>query len=133
MVVMKLHEFLADFILYFHLLYVLGVLVPIPLIALGFWHGWKWVRRPWLRNIHVGMILFVVFEVFVGMICPLTEWEAALRARSPGENLYPEGFMAAWISKILFSDFEPWVYVIMYITTALIIIDLYILVPPEKN
>lgn len=131
---MGLNELLANLILFFHFAYVLGVIIPIPCILLGAWRNWTWVRWPWLRNLHLGMILLVVFEAILGMICPLTEWEAALRRKSgTAASPYPEGFLAAWVSKILFSDFEAWVYTLMYVTTALIVIDLYILIPPRKN
>jgi hypothetical protein len=130
---MKPNALLADLILYFHFLYVLGVLVPIPLIVIGSWYDWKWVRLLWLRRVHACMMLLVVLEAFIGMICPLTEWETAIRAKGPGGNIYPKGFIAALVAKLLFSDFELWVYTLLYIVTALIIIDLYILIPPKEK
>lgn len=130
---MAFNEFLADLILYFHFLYVLGVILPVPLIVVGFWRDWKWVRIPWWRRLHAAMILFVALEAVIGWICPLTDWEAALRAKSSSGAVYPQGFMAAWVSRILFSDFEAWVYTLLYLLTALVIIDLYILIPPKRD
>lgn len=130
---MKPNELLADLVLYFHFLYVLGVIVPMPLIVVGARLDWKWVRVPWWRRVHVGMILWVLIEALIGMICPLTELESALRAKGTSENPYPEGFLAAWVSKVLFSDFAPWVYSLLYLVTAWVLVDLYILVPPTNS
>ncbi|UOF00490.1 DUF2784 domain-containing protein [Bdellovibrio reynosensis] len=122
---------LADLILYFHFLYVVCVITPVPLILIGAKLHWRWIRIPWLRRLHVAMILFVVVEYLIGMMCPLTVLEEYLRQEPGQKNIYPLGFFPALISKILFSDFEPWVYGAIYITGASLIVLLYRKVPPR--
>jgi len=123
----------ADLILYFHFLYILGVLLPIPLIVIGYFKNWRFIRNLWFRRIHLGMIFFVVIEALLGIVCPLTEWEAALRAMDGSSNPYPEGFIAGWISKIIFFSLDPWVFTLIYLLVAGIVLGLYFFVPPEKT
>ncbi|KYG70778.1 hypothetical protein AZI85_02280 [Bdellovibrio bacteriovorus] len=127
-----IQEYSADFVLYCHFLYVLGVLVPIPLILIGGWLDWRWVRNLWLRRLHLAMIGIVVIESVFGIACPLTVWEEHLRQGTGAEVSYPSGFIAEWISKILFQDFEPWVFIVMYLVGAAVIAGLYLKVPPQK-
>lgn len=105
--------------------------MPVPLILIGAKLQWKWIRIRWLRRIHVAMILFVMIEYFIGMMCPLTVLEEYLRQQPAEKSVYPMGFFPALISKILFSDFEPWVYGAIYVAGAFIIILLYRKVPPH--
>lgn len=84
-----MHRFLADLLLYLHLGYVAFVLLLPPLVLLGRWRGWAWVRRRGLRFLHLGMILVPVLEALVGYPCPLTTWEHELRWAhgQPGQAL----------------------------------------------
>ncbi|HAR43713.1 MAG TPA: DUF2784 domain-containing protein [Bdellovibrionales bacterium] len=123
---------LADVILVFHFLFVLGVVLPVPLIALGGWRGWRWVRNRFFRRVHLAMISIVVFETLVGMFCPLTEWEQQLRAAS-GRESYEGSFIQYWVSRLLFYEFEPWLFTMIYIGFGLLIAWLYIKVPPAKR
>src|SRR5688572_17060498 len=93
--------FMADFILYFHVLYVLGVILPIPLIAIGAFRKWHWIRNLTFRRVHAFMILIVVAESAIGMTCPLTDWEEALRSANGEGSQYPRGFISTWVSQLL--------------------------------
>ncbi|WII72739.1 DUF2784 domain-containing protein [Bdellovibrio sp. 22V] len=123
---------LADIILYAHFLYVLGVVVPIPLIVIGARRGWSWIRNRTLRRIHFAMILIVVFESLIGMMCPLTVWEEALRKGDPAATDYSQGFIATWISRVMFFSFPPWIFTLQYLLVALLIWELYIWIPPRR-
>ena len=70
---------LANVVVFFHVLFVGIVVVAVPLILIGWWRKWKWVRNFWFRLIHVIMIMIVVVETVVGVPCPLTIWERDLR------------------------------------------------------
>ncbi|KHD88017.1 MAG: hypothetical protein OM95_10845 [Bdellovibrio sp. ArHS] len=127
-----INEYGADFVLYCHFLYVFTILIPIPLIVIGGWLDWKWVRNLWLRRIHLAMIGIVVVESVFGIACPLTVWEEHLRGVVDEPTHYESGFVAQWISKILFQDFEPWVFITIYLLGAAVITGLYLKVPPQK-
>jgi hypothetical protein len=76
---MNWHILLANVIVFFHVLFVGFVVVMVPIILLGWWRKWQWVRNFWLRLIHFLMIIIVVVETVVGVPCPLTIWERDLR------------------------------------------------------
>ena len=115
---------LADLILIVHFLYVLGVVLPIPFIILGKFLNWRWVRRFWLRTIHLAMVSLVLLEAVFGMVCPLTLWEDQLRSSLDGPR-YEKSFIEYWLAKILFYDFEPWVFIVLYFFISGVIWFLY--------
>jgi hypothetical protein len=121
---------LADFIVAVHVVYVGVVVLSVPLIMLGSWRKWGWVHNSWFRNIHLAMIAIVVLETVVGMECPLTAWERELR-RAAGESAFEGSFLGHWLHELLFFDFPPWVFAIAYISFGVLVIALYVLVPPR--
>lgn len=70
---------LANVIVFLHVLFVGFVVVMVPVILIGWWRKWQWVRNFWFRLIHFLMITIVVVETVVGVPCPLTIWERDLR------------------------------------------------------
>lgn len=121
---------LADAILIFHFLFVLGVIIPVPLIILGGIFRWGWVRNRWFRGVHLGMIGIVVIQAVLGIICPLTIWETDLR-RAAGEQGYEHSFVAHWVSQGLYYDFPLWVFTVTYCAFGALVIALLFLVPPR--
>ena len=71
--------FLANVVVFLHVLYVGFVVIAVPVILLGWLLKWKWVRNFWFRLIHLLMMAVVVVETVFGMTCPLTTWETDLR------------------------------------------------------
>ncbi|HOJ62083.1 MAG TPA: DUF2784 domain-containing protein [bacterium] len=122
---------LADLILYCHFLFVLGVILPVPVIILGGWWNWRLVRHFWLRTGHLGMIAFVTAEALLGIDCPLTIWEDGLR-RANEEDGYQRGMISDWVSSWLFYDCEPWVFTAIYAGFGVVVLALFYFVPPEK-
>lgn len=123
----------ADIILYLHFIYVLTVVLPIPLIVIGSFLHWKWIRNSKIRNAHFLMIFIVVIESLFGIMCPLTVWEEALRRGQIPTADYSQGFLSAWISNVMFFTFPPWVFTLQYLLVALLIVELYIWVPPDRR
>jgi polyferredoxin len=122
---------LADAVLIFHFLWVLAVVCPIPLIPIGANRGWRWVRNPFLRWIHLAMIGTVAAESVLGIVCPLTVWEASLR-RAAGRAASSGSFIGYWIGKALFYDFPEWAFTVVYLAVAAIVIVLLFLIPPRR-
>jgi hypothetical protein len=123
---------MADLILLLHALYVLGVVVPIPLILLGAWRGWRFVRNRWFRRAHVGMIGIVVVETLWQIACPLTVLEAWFRDRMAPEVSTPS-FLARWVSRWLYYNWPPAVFTALYLATGAVVVVLYVLVPPAND
>jgi hypothetical protein len=119
---------LADLILVIHFGFVLFVVAGLFLIWVGAVLGWRWVRNFWFRTVHLAAICFVAAEAIVGVACPLTVWEDALRG-SPVQA----GFIERWIGRILYYDFPEWVFVLAYTAFAAIVGLTYWLIKPERS
>src|SRR5262249_11268514 len=63
---------LADLIVAIHVGYVGVVVFGLLAILIGGPLGWRWVRNPWFRVIHLLMILIVATEAIWDITCPLT-------------------------------------------------------------
>jgi len=119
---------LADAILLLHFGFVSFVVGGFALILAGAARGWGWVRNPAFRYLHLAAIAFVALEALVGMACPLTVWEDALRRASP-EGV---GFVGRWIGRLLYYDFPAWVFTTVYVAFALAVAATLKWIPPRK-
>ena len=70
---------MADVLLVVHFLIVAFIVGGLLLVWIGAALGWRWVRNPWFRYLHLGAIAFVAAEALFGVMCPLTVWEDTLR------------------------------------------------------
>lgn len=121
----------ADALLLLHALFVAFVVLTVPLVLLGRWRRWAWVRNPWLRLVHLLAIGVVVAQAWLGMVCPLTTWEMALRARS-GEAVYAGSFVAHWLGALLYYSAPAWVFTALYTAFALLVAATWLWVPPRS-
>ena len=103
----------ADALLFSHALFVLFVVSGLVLILIGKPLGWAWVRNPWFRIAHLAAIGVVVIQSWLGVICPLTTWEMALRERA-GEAAYSGSFIAHWLDALLYYQAPAWVFTVCY-------------------
>ncbi len=120
----------ADALLLLHVLFVAFVIVGLLLILLGGAYGWRWVRKPLFRWLHLGAIAVVVGQAWLGLVCPLTSWEMALRERA-GEAVYAGGFIAHWLEQLLYYRAPDWVFVLVYSLFGLLVLFSWILVRPR--
>lgn len=118
----------ADFILIVHFLFVTFVVGGLALIWIGAAAGWGWVRNLWFRLAHLAAILYVVIESVIGIVCPLTIWEDALRGAREEKS-----FVARWVHRILFYDFPEWVFTTAYVLFALLVAATWWFVRPEPR
>jgi hypothetical protein len=123
----RMSSLLADIVLIVHFLFVAFVVGGLVLIWTGAAAGWLWVRNFWFRTAHLAAIVFVAGEALVGIWCPLTVWEDALRGVH-GEK----SFVARWIHRLLFYDFPGWMFTAAYVLFALVVAATWRLVRPES-
>ncbi len=119
---------LADLVLVIHFLFVSFVVGGLALIWIGAAANWRWVRNFWFRIAHLAAICFVALEALIGMVCPLTEWEDALRG-ARGEA----GFIARWVYRILYYSLPDWVFTTAYLAFALAVALTFWRVPPQRR
>lgn len=122
-------QFPADLILVTHALFVAFVILGLVAILAGKHWGWGWVRNWWFRIIHLLAIGFILAESWLGLICPLTEWENRSR-EAAGGSAYSSSFIQYWLHEILFYDFPTWVFTAAYTAFGIIVIIAWFLVPP---
>ncbi|HWI14301.1 MAG TPA: DUF2784 family protein, partial [Burkholderiales bacterium] len=111
---------LADALLLAHFAFVLFVVGSVPLIWMGAWAGWRWVRNRTYRLTHLAAILFVTAESLLGMMCPLTVWEDMLRGVHENRS-----FVARWLHRIMFFDLPERAFVVAYAAFALLVAITY--------
>ena len=117
----------ADHLLVLHFLVVAFIIGGLVLTWIGAAAGWAWVRNPWFRYLHLAAIVFVALEAVVGMTCPLTEWEDALRGGAPAES-----FVGRWVRHLLYYRAPEWVFAGLYVGWAAATLATLGLVPPRR-
>jgi uncharacterized protein DUF2784 len=70
---------MADIVVAVHAAYVAIVVVGFAAILIGSAAQWRWVRNFYFRAVHLAMIVVVCAEALVGISCPLTRLEEALK------------------------------------------------------
>ena len=154
---MNWHIFLANTIVFIHVLYVGLVIVAVPTILVGWLLKWKWVRNFWFRLIHLIMMGIVVVETAFGVTCPLTTWETQQRIAGGQFNVqynvdgtvkyneygqimldatdsYQGDFFGRLLQNVLFfqpEDVSPYVLNLCYYGFGALILATLLLVPPH--
>ena len=118
----------ADTLLVLHFAIVVFIVGGLLLTWVGAALGWRWVRNPWFRYLHLAAIAFVALEALVGMICPLTLWEDALRGGAP-----PESFVGRWVQRLLYFRAPEWVFAALYVAWASATLLTLRLIPPRSR
>ncbi|MEA1890712.1 MAG: DUF2784 domain-containing protein [Pseudomonadota bacterium] len=121
---------LADAILFLHVLLVVFVVFGLVLIYVGKARRWFWVRNPWFRVMHLLVIAMVTIQSWLGVICPLTAIEMALRSRA-GDAIYRGSFITHWLETILYLQLPPWVFTVSYTVLGAVVIGSWFWVAPR--
>lgn len=123
----------ADILLAIHVAFVAFVIFGLIFIYLGLVFKWNWVRNFWFRIVHLAAITVVVLESWIGMICPLTTWEMALR-ESAGDATYSGSFIQHWLQSLLYYSAPEWVFILCYsIFGSLVLASWFVVKPLRKN
>lgn len=104
---------LADALLVLHFGIVLFIVGGLILTWIGAARGWRWVRDPWFRYLHLAAIACVALEALAGTACPLTVWEDMLRG-----GARPDSFVGRWVQRLLYYDAPEWVFSAAYLLWA---------------
>jgi hypothetical protein len=117
----------ADLVLAVHFAFVLFVVGGLAVILAG-GRRWPWVRSRRFRIAHVAAIGIVAAESLLGIACPLTLWEDALRGGGPARS-----FVGRWVAWVLYYDAPEWVFTAAYCAFALAVAWAWQAVPPRKK
>jgi polyferredoxin len=119
---------LADLLLVFHFFIAGFIVLGLILVWAGALAGWRWVRNPWFRYLHLAAIAFVAAEALLGTACPLTVWEDLLRG-----GARPETFVGRWVARLLYYNAPEWVFTAAYCAWAAASLATLSLVPPRRK
>ena len=119
---------LADALLVVHFLIAAFIVGGLPLVWVGALRGWRWVRNPAFRYLHLAAIAFVALEAVLGIACPLTVWEDLLRG-----GLQPQSFVGRWVYWLLYYRAPEWVFTAAYVLWAGATLLTLRLVPPRRG
>lgn len=125
-------KLLADVILVIHFTYVMFTILGVLSIIIGGIFKWNWIKNLKFRIIHLISVVLVAVEALLGATCPLTSWEYELRIKA-GQFVESDiTFVGRILRKIIFYDFPPIFFLILYISFALLVILLFIIIPPKR-
>ena len=125
-----IYSLAADAILLTHILFVAFLVFGLLLIFAGKLLLWSWVRNSWFRLAHLVGIGIVVLQSWLGVICPFTTWEMALRSKA-GDVVYAGSFMSHWLGALLYYQAPEWVFIVCYSVFAVLVLASWIWVRPR--
>ena len=128
----SLQLLLADALLLIHVLFVGFVVLGLVAIYLGFFLHWRWVRNRWFRILHLMAIVIVVLQSWLGLICPLTIWEMALREKA-GAAVYAGSFIQYWLHQLLYWQAPDWVFIVVYTVFGALVLASWFIVRPDTR
>ena len=122
----------ADALLVAHVLFVLFVVGGLLLIYIGRFRAWTWVRNVRFRVLHLLAVAVVVLQSWFGLICPLTTWELALRAKA-GDAIFEGSFISHWLQTLLYIEAPFWVFVLAYTVFGALVLGSWFVVRPRSR
>ena len=123
---------LADLILIAHSLLVLFIVLGLVAIIIGKLVQWAWVYNLWFRVAHLAAISVVMLQSWLGVLCPLTTWEMALRSKA-NTVTYEGSFISYWLKKMIYFDAPSWVFILSYTLFAIAVITAWFWVRPYRK
>ena len=129
----RLYSLLADAILVLHALIVLFNVSALPVIWLGYFRRWQFVRNFSFRVAHLLLIGFIAAESALGTICPLTGWEDVLRMKSGVDPRYQGGYVAYWLHRLIFYDLDEKFFTVAYGLFFALVLFTWVWVKPRPR
>jgi hypothetical protein len=123
---------LADTLLIIHVLFVAFVVCGLCAVYAGYFLNWHWVRNRVFRIVHLCAIGYVVGQAWLGVVCPLTRWEMALREEA-GAATYAGSFIQHWLQSLLYYNAPDWVFMVVYTVFGSLVLTSWFVVRPRKR
>lgn len=122
----------ADGILLLHFAFVAFVVLGLPAIWVGHARDWRFASSWRFRVVHLCAMAFVLVQSLFGQLCPLTLWEHQLRVLA-GQQGYETTFMQHWLHRVLFFDFSPVTFLVLYGVFSVAVCLTMWLCPPRRE
>ena len=125
------YQLLADLVLATHAALVMFVIGGLAAILVGNFRGWRFVNAWWFRAAHLAAIAVVAAQAWLGITCPLTSLESALRVKAGGAA-YETSFIEYWLTRLLYYDAPAWVFTTAYTLFGLAVAAAWWRFPPRS-
>ena len=119
---------IANLILFLHFGVVSFVTFGLLIIPLGFLFKWSWTKNRNFRLIHIFLMGFITIETLMGLTCPLTYIENALRGTDQTTT-----FISFWLMKIIYWDMPSHFFIGLYLICVTWLLVFWRLHPPKKH
>ena len=126
------YQLLADAVLTLHVAVVAFVVGGLVLVVIGNLRNWWWVNSLSFRLAHLGAIVLVVAEAWLGVTCPLTAFEMWLRTRAHATT-YSGTFIEHWLQRVLYYEAPSWVFALGYSLFGLLVVATWLYFPPTSK
>ena len=118
---------IADLILCIHFCVVIFVVFGLLIMPIGCLFNLNWTRNRRMRSIHLALMGFVTLETLMGITCPLTYLENAMRGID-----YNPSFISYWLLSLVYWDLPTYYFMTVYILCLLWTVLFWKLHPPNK-
>lgn len=127
-----LYGYLADLLVFVHVLYVGYVVVGQFAIIVAAPFKWSWARNPWFRFSHLLAIAIVAYEALNDIRCPLTVWEEQLRVLGGQAMNAGHSFMGRLFHDLLFLDGYPEIFFnTLHVAMFVLVVQGIVMYPPR--
>ena len=116
---------IADLILGIHFCVVIFVVFGLLIMPIGYLFSLNWTRHRRMRSIHIVLMGLITLETLLGITCPLTYFENAMRGGD-----YNQSFVSYWIMSLVYWDLPTHYFISAYILCSLWTILFWKLHPP---
>lgn len=126
------YGYLADFVVFIHVLYVGYVVLGQLVIMLAAPFKSKWARNPWFRFSHLAAIAVVAWEALNDIRCPMTIWEEKLRALAGQDMNAGQSFMGRIFHDLLFYPELPEIFFnTLHVAMFVVVVQGVLMYPPR--
>ena len=117
----------ADLVLIIHFSIVFFVVFGLVALPIGYLRNYCWTQNAKFRVAHMLLMGFITLEAGLGITCPLTTIENALR-----QIEYQKSFVAYWVSRFIYWDLPTYSFVILYFSCFIWSLVFWKLHPPRS-
>jgi uncharacterized protein YjeT (DUF2065 family) len=125
------YGYLADLVVFVHILYVGYVVVGQLAIIVAAPFRWKWARNPWFRFSHLLAIGIVAYEALNNIRCPITVWEEQLRELGGQAMNVGQSFMGRMFHDLLYFDQPEIFFNTLHVAMFVLVVQGLVMYPPR--
>lgn len=126
------YGYLADVVVFVHVLYVGYVVVGQLAVVVAAPFRWEWGRNPWFRFTHLAAIAVVAYEALNDITCPITVWEEKLRALAGQDVGAGQSFVGRLFHDLLFYPDLPQIFFnTLHVAMFVLVVQGLVMYPPR--